>query len=106
MDCSSSIELSDVTGTSFQVEITLKAPILYQLSESSNIDPANDETLLSQAMMGLLGPLSGWEVALDFTSPITNIESPMAEVANAINLTSCSTFIVATILHFLRAPKQ
>ena len=34
--------------------------------------------------MNLLGPLSGWELALDFSSPITNIESPMAAVA--INL--------------------
>merc|ERR1711971_1152294 len=53
MDCSSSIELSDVTGTTFH------------------------------AMMSLLGPLSGWEVAFDFSSPITKIESPMAEVAGA-----------------------
>jgi len=53
MDCSSSIELSDVTATSFQ------------------------------AMMNLVGPLSGWQVALEFSSPITNIESPMAEVAGA-----------------------
>jgi len=50
MDCSSSIELSGVTGTSFQ------------------------------AMLNLLGPLSGWQLALDFSSPVTNIESPMAEV--------------------------
>merc|ERR1712130_515185 len=53
MDCSSSIELSDVTSTSFQ------------------------------AMMNLIGPLSGWQVALDFSSPITSIESPMAEVTGA-----------------------
>merc|ERR1712172_415262 len=53
MDCSSSIELSDVTGTTFQ------------------------------AMMSLLGSLSGWEVAFDFSSPITKIESPMAEVVGA-----------------------
>merc|ERR1711936_40998 len=53
MDCSTSVELTGVTGTSFQ------------------------------AMMNLLGPLSGWEVALDFSSPISNIESPMAEVAGS-----------------------
>ena len=33
-----------------------------------------------QAMLVLPGPLSGWEVALDFSSPISKIESPMAEV--------------------------
>ena len=35
---------------------------------------------LFQAMLVLPGPLSGWEVALDFSSPISKIESPMAEV--------------------------
>jgi len=53
LDCSSSIELSDITATSFQ------------------------------ALMVLPGPLDGWEVALDFSAPISNIESPMAEVQGA-----------------------
>ena len=33
-----------------------------------------------QALMVLPGPLDGWEVALDFSAPISNIESPMAKV--------------------------
>ena len=33
-----------------------------------------------QALLVLPGPLDGWEVALDFSAPISNIESPMAEV--------------------------
>ena len=49
-----------------------------------------------QAMLVLPGPLSGWEVALDFSSPISKIESPMAEVETQFVF----SFFSATIMIF------
>ena len=51
---------------------------------------------LFQAMLVLPGPLSGWEVALDFSSPISKIESPMAEVETQFVF----SFFSATIMIF------
>ena len=51
---------------------------------------------LFQAMLVLPGPLSGWEVALDFSSPISKIESPMAEVEDNLCFLFSATIMIFT----------